>query len=63
MYKPSPHFPETPFSPSLAFVAFLDVMGSGCPNAERLPLRLLMLQQANLQKAAAKRLAMRRGQP
>lgn len=59
MYKPSVHFPEMPWSPSPVFVAFLDVMASGYPNAERLPLPLLMLQQKNLKAAEAKRLAQR----
>lgn len=59
MYEPSAYFPEQPFSSSRAFVAWLDVASNGYPNADRLPLRLLLLQQKNLKAAEEKRLAKR----
>lgn len=57
MNKPNPHFPHQPWTASPAFTAWLDVAGSGFPNADRLPLAALFTHQRKIKAAQAQRLA------
>lgn len=59
MFKPyqNPYVPAEPFTASRAFTAWLDVASNGYPNADRVPLPLLLLMQQTLKDKDAKRLA------
>jgi hypothetical protein len=57
MFKPNPHVPNEPFTSSPAFSAWLDVACDGYPNADRVPVPMLLLMQKNLKDKEAKRRA------
>jgi hypothetical protein len=59
MFKPyqNPYVPAEPFTSSPAFAAWLDVAAHGYPNADRVPLAMLLTMQQTLKDKDAKRLA------
>jgi hypothetical protein len=59
MHK-NPHVPDVPWTPSPAFLAWLDVACDGYPNADRVPVPMLLLMQRRIHDDRAKREAKRR---